>query len=184
MFRYIFIWGSAIWIVINVWYVFLFIFSFFNIYCVSQKPSKPSIFVCLKNSRRSTRGRRRRRSNGGAFAKMLFERQSGLAARPAGCYIIHIYTFAQGAQHPRAWFTSATCRGTLSSVNVLLAHTGVYIQCVQPYNPYGTPLVFHYFVYVFSYVYSWINFVKAIENLENIIKYYSEKYKNRTFASF
>lgn len=130
---------------------FLFIFSFFNVYCVSQKPSKPSIFVCLKNSRRSTRGRRRRRSNGGAFAKMLFERQSGLAARPAGCYIIHIYTFAQGAQHPRAWFTSATCRGTLSSVNVLLAHTGVYIQCVQPYNLYGTPLVFHYFVYVFSY---------------------------------
>lgn len=70
--------------------------------------SKPSIFVCLKNSRQSTLGWRR--SNGGASAKMLFERQSGLAARPAGCYIIHIYTFTRGPDQRGVRFTPATCR--------------------------------------------------------------------------
>lgn len=50
-----------------------------------------------------------RRSNGGASSKMLFERQSGLAARPAGCYIIHIYTFTQGDRRPRVRFTPVTC---------------------------------------------------------------------------
>jgi len=73
---------------------------------------EPSIFVCLKNSRRDLHGAARRRSNGGASAKMLFERQSGLVARPAGCYIIHIYTGRAAWAPPRLVYTGATCHGT------------------------------------------------------------------------
>lgn len=77
---------------------------------VPQESLSPSIFVCLKNSRRSTR------VGGGVMAVL-----------PLKCYLndkvvwlrslrgVILYTFTRlhwetGAAPPRVWFTPATCR--------------------------------------------------------------------------
>lgn len=68
---------------------------------------------------------------------------SGLAARPAGCYIIHIYTFAQRPGRPRVQFTPATwSRHPSVSVSVVHARADM---CACVYDRV------HVRVYVYKY---------------------------------